>query len=280
MKTSFLLAGLVVSGLSVFLDGARAGPFGGGFRGGSAGRGFGAGFGRQGFGGGGSRAFVRPGFRFPNHGRFFVRHRRYPLVSILDLGAFGYPWGYPGDGYLYDSPAPDYQAASAGPQSDALPVAIQSEPIQSAYQPSPVYVVINTGNASPAAPAAAGPGATGGYAPTGSTAQQTDRFQGPDAPAPPGPERPAPVHAPSPGAPAGMFDRLALVSWFEQDGKDTALVEDTDAKDVREITSEPNKDNLRIVEIHPNVNPKLSEVIISDGTDQRAIRFRSESVHK
>jgi hypothetical protein len=101
----------------------------------------------------------------------------------------------------------------------------------------------------------------------------------PDAPAVPGPERPAPVSSPSPGAPAGVFDNLALVSWFKQDGKDTVLVENTETKDVREITSKPNKDNLRIVEIHPNLNPKLSEVVISNGTDRRAIRFSPEGVH-
>ena len=73
-----------------------------------------------------------------------------------------------------------------------------------------------------------------------------------------------------------MFDSLALVSWFNENGKNTVLVENTATKEVRQITSEPDKDNLRIVEIHPSVNPKLSEVVISDGTDRRAIRFRSE----
>jgi hypothetical protein len=258
MKTTLFVAGLMAAGLSVLLGGARAGPLGGGFR-------------------GGSRAFTRQGLRFPSRGRFFVHHRRYPVISVLGFDALGLPGVYPpSDGYLYDYPGGDYGVADAGSESTPLPAVVQSEPVQGGYRPNPVYIVINTGGALPATSTDGGPGTTGGYRPAASVPQETSRLQEPNGPAGPGLDRPAPAPSPSPGAPGGVFDNLALVSWFNENGKDTVLVENTQTKDVREITSEPNKDNLRIVAVHPNINPNLSEVVISDGTDQRAIRFHSE----
>jgi hypothetical protein len=186
----------------------------------------------------------------------------------------------PTDGYLYDNPAGDYAAAVVGPESPPVPAVVQSAPVQGGYSPNPVYIVINTGNALPATSTDGVPGTTGGYRPAALASQQTSRLQEPDdGPAVPPPDRPAPAPSPNPGAPAGPFDNLALVSWFNENGKDTVLVENTETKDVREITSEPDKDNLRVIAIRPNVNPNLSEVVISNGTDQRAIRFRSEGRH-
>jgi hypothetical protein len=265
MKTPWFVAGLLVTGLSMLWEGARAGPLGGGFRGG--------------FGGGQSRAFAGRGLRFPGSGRFF-RHHRYGVVPVLGYDAFGWPWVYPPtDGYLpgYDYPGADYGAADVGPTSPALPAVVQSQPVQGGS--NPVYIVINTGSALPAPSTGGVPGTAEGYRPATSVPQQTSRLPDPnDAPAAPTPDRPAPAPSPSPrrGAPAGIFDNLALVSWFNENGKDTILVEDTETKDVRQITSEPDKDNLRVVQVRPNLNPNLSEVVISNGTDQRAIRFHPE----
>jgi hypothetical protein len=277
MKTSLFIAGLLVTGLSVLLGEARAGPRGGGFRGGFSGRAFG---GARAFTG---RGLTGRGLRFPNRARFFGYHHRfrYGVGPVLGFDAFGWPWLYPPtDGYLYDNPAGDYAAAVVGPESPPVPAVVQSAPVQGGYPPNPVYIVINTGNALPATPTDGVPGATGGYRPAALASQQTTRSQDPnDGPAVPLLDRPAPAPSPSPGAPAGPFDNLALVSWFNENGKDTVLVQNTETKDVREITSEPDKDNLRVVAIRPNVNPNLSEVVISNGTDQRAIRFRSEGRH-
>jgi hypothetical protein len=271
MKTPLFVAGLLVTGLSVLLGGARAGSLGGGFRGGFSGRGF---------GGGRSLAFTGHGFQYPRRARFF-RHHRYGVVPVLGYDAFGWPWVYPPtDGYLYDYPGGDYAAVDAGPAPPPLPTVVQSEPVQGGYPPNPVYIVINTGNALPATSTDGVPGTAGDYSPAAtSPSQQTIRSQEPNGPAIAAPDRPTPAPSPSPGAPAGVFDNLALVSWFNENGKDTVLVENTETKDVREITSEPGKDDLRVVEVRPNVNPNLSEVVISNGTDQRAIRFRSEGVH-
>jgi hypothetical protein len=72
---------------------------------------------------------------------------------------------------------------------------------------------------------------------------------------------------------AGVFDKLVLLSWLNEDGKITVFVQNTETNDVQKITSEPNKDNFRIVEIHPNPDPKLFEVVISNGTEQAPVKF-------
>ena len=52
------------------------------------------------------------------------------------------------------------------------------------------------------------------------------------------------------------------------------FVLNTETNDVQTITSEPNKDNFRIVEMHPNANPKLFAVVISNGSEQGPVEFR------
>jgi hypothetical protein len=78
----------------------------------------------------------------------------------------------------------------------------------------------------------------------------------------------------TPQAHAGAFGDLVLVSWLEDAGKDVIYVQNTETNDVQKITSEPNLDNFRIVELHPNADPKLSEAVISNGSQQGPVRFR------
>ena len=73
---------------------------------------------------------------------------------------------------------------------------------------------------------------------------------------------------------AGVSGKLVLVSWLYDDGKDVIFVKNIETNDVQRITSQPNIDNFRIVEIHPNADPKQFEAIISNGIQQRAVRFR------
>ena len=72
---------------------------------------------------------------------------------------------------------------------------------------------------------------------------------------------------------AGAFGNLALVSWLQDAGKDVIYVQNTETNDVQKITSEPNLDNFRIVELHPNADPKLVEAVISNGSQQGHVRF-------
>jgi len=78
----------------------------------------------------------------------------------------------------------------------------------------------------------------------------------------------------TPQARAGAFGNLVLVSWLENAGKDVIYVQNTETNEVQKITSEPNLDNFRIVEVHQNADPKLFEVVISNGSQQGPIRFR------
>ena len=73
---------------------------------------------------------------------------------------------------------------------------------------------------------------------------------------------------------SGPFGNLVLVSWLEDAGKDVIYVQNTETQDVQKITSEPNLDHFRIVELHQNADPKLFEAVISNGSQQGAVRFR------
>lgn len=80
---------------------------------------------------------------------------------------------------------------------------------------------------------------------------------------------PAPQHAQP-----TVFDKLVLVSWLKDAGKDVIFVQNTETNDTQKVTSEPNKDNFRIVELHPNDNPKLVEAVISNGNEKGTVKFR------
>ena len=77
----------------------------------------------------------------------------------------------------------------------------------------------------------------------------------------------------TPQARGGAFGNLVLISWLEDAGKDVIYVQNTETNDVQKITSEPNLDNFRIVELHPNADPKLFEAVISNGSQQGPVRF-------
>lgn len=73
---------------------------------------------------------------------------------------------------------------------------------------------------------------------------------------------------------ANVLDKMVLVSWLDDAGKIVIFVQNTETKDVQRVTSDPNKDHFRIVEIHPNVDPKLFEAVISNGIETGPVRFR------
>jgi hypothetical protein len=73
---------------------------------------------------------------------------------------------------------------------------------------------------------------------------------------------------------ANVLDKLVLVSWLDDAGKIVIFVQNTETNAVQKVTSEPNKDHFRIVEIHPNADPKLFEAVISNGSEKGPVRFR------
>jgi hypothetical protein len=74
-----------------------------------------------------------------------------------------------------------------------------------------------------------------------------------------------------------VFDKLALVSWMKAGSKDVVLVQNTENNEVQKVTKEPNSNNLRLVELHPNQNPQMVEAILSDGKDQGSVKFKMDA---
>jgi hypothetical protein len=72
------------------------------------------------------------------------------------------------------------------------------------------------------------------------------------------------------------FDKLILVSWLKQGSKDLVLVQNTETSEVQKVTSEPNANNLRLVEIHPNPNPQMVEAVLSSGKEQGPVKFKMD----
>ena len=73
------------------------------------------------------------------------------------------------------------------------------------------------------------------------------------------------------------FDKLILVSWLNDGGKDVVFVQNTDTSEVQKITSDPNPNNLKLVEIHKNPDPQKAEVVLSNGAEQGSVKFRLDA---
>ncbi len=73
------------------------------------------------------------------------------------------------------------------------------------------------------------------------------------------------------------FDKLILVSWLNDAGKDVVFVQNTDTSEVQKVTNDPNPNNLKLVEIHKNPDPQKAEVVLSNGAEQGSVKFRLEA---
>jgi hypothetical protein len=73
------------------------------------------------------------------------------------------------------------------------------------------------------------------------------------------------------------FDKLILVSWLNDDGKDVVFVQNTETNEVQKVTNDPNPNNLRLVAIHKDADPKKADVILSNGGEQGSVKFRLET---
>jgi hypothetical protein len=72
------------------------------------------------------------------------------------------------------------------------------------------------------------------------------------------------------------FDKLILVSWLNDGGKDVVFVQSTETNAVQKITNDPNPDNLRLIEIHKDADPLKAEVVLSNGAEKGVVKFRLE----
>jgi hypothetical protein len=283
VKMFLFLGGFVGSVFFAMSATSPAAPLGGGFRGGgfhgrfvarNAGPAFTMGRG------------IRRDFTF-HQNRFF--HRRDHRFSVQQ---FIWPvyWGpyFGSDYYPWDASNLDY-----GPDNEYGYGSGSAAPVQPEYSsrtttPGPLVVVINQGNSRPTDNPNAGYSNSNYNSNYGSTAAEdkprmaaqgsneqaemrTDplKFVSPAAPQ-------AAVQAPQaiPQPQAGGSGKLVLVSWLNDNGKDEIYVQNVETNEVQRITSEPNRKNFRIVEVHPNADPKEFEAIISNGSEQIPVRFR------
>jgi hypothetical protein len=223
----------------------------------------------------------RPGFAFHQNRRFFHRGHRVFFQQFAGP-VYWYPY-YPYDySYLDNGPDNDYQ------YWDNSAASVQPESSRPAVDHGPTVVIINTGDSRPVDSRVNTPYIDSGYSSTDAAGQQRIVMQDPNEKIGPGadprtfvpPVVPQPTQTAAKGtqtkpqAQAGIFGNLVLVSWLEDAGKDVIYVQNTETNDVQEITSEPNLDNFRIVELHPNADLKLFEAVISNGSQQGPVRFR------
>ena len=293
MKIPLLFLGLflILSAVS------QAGPAGGRFNG----AGFHTGFVARGVhpaavqgarfnGGGFQRRFIgnRDGSEFGMRNeihrdfadRRFFRHNRPIFVQQFGWPLYWYPYTDP-LAYSYLDSDSDYQ------YGDGSSAYVQPESTNQAVPQNPVVVVINNGNSRPTYSSA--PMDPRGYADYGyvsATAAGQQRMVVPneravtDSNMPGDPVLPQaiPVARQNAQTPlktgTGVFGKFVIVSWLEDGGKDVIFVKNIETNDVQRITSQPNIDHFRIVAVHPNANLTQFEAVISNGSDQEAVRFQ------
>ena len=224
---------------------------------------------------------IRRNFAFHQNHRFFHRDHRV-FSQQFAWPVYWYPY-YPYDySYLDYGPDNDYQ------YWDNSAASVQPESLRTAVDQKPVVVIINTGDSRPVDSRTNTAYINSGYSSSDAPGQQRIVMKDPDEKIGPGgdprtfvpPAVPQPTQTVAkdtqtkPQAQAGIFGNLVLVSWLEESGKDVIYVQNTETNDVQEITSEPNLDNFRIVELHPNADLRLFEAVISNGSQQGPVRFR------
>jgi len=276
---------------------SQAGPAGGRLSGG----GFHAGFAARGMhpaavhgfrfnGGGFQRRFIdqRDGseFRMRNEihrdfaDRRFFRRNRPVFFPQFGWPGYWYPYTDPlAYSYLEPDSDSDYQY---GDNSSAY---VRPESSNQAVPQSPVVVVINAGNARPTDSRGDGGYIGNGYVSTSGAGQQRmvqdpNEYTAADSRTPGDPVVPqaTPVARQNTQTPVkmgtGVFGKFVVVSWLEDGGKDVIFVKNVETNDVQRITSQPNIDHFRIVAVHPNANLTQFEAVISNGSDQGAVRFQ------
>ena len=72
------------------------------------------------------------------------------------------------------------------------------------------------------------------------------------------------------------FDKLILVSWLNDGVKDVVFVQNTETSEVQKVTNDPNPNNLRLIAIHKDADPKKADVVLSNGAEQGSVKFRLE----
>jgi hypothetical protein len=283
LKILLLVAGLFLTVSAT----SEAGLPGRGFHGGSIGRGARPASIHGGFSGGGFRGRLvdrRAGapFRTGQRIRRGFAGRRFfsgnPVVFYQPYGWPGYWDPYDDQSYLEPDSGSDYQ------YWDNSAPSVQPQPSNRMVDQRPVVIVMNNPGNSRLIEQGSNPGyVNSGYIRHDAGEQPGLVVQDPNDRTDP-PPSPAPVVPPAtpatqntqaslqPGP--GVFGKFVVVGWLQDGGKDVVSIKNIETNDVQRITSQPNIDHLRLVEVHPNPDPRQFEAIISNGSDQGPVRFR------
>jgi len=226
---------------------------------------------------------IRRDFAFHQHG-FPFHGQRHVFVRQVAVPVYLYPFYYPDYGdlsYLGNGSDYDYRDSSvASPQPEYSNAAGSS---------APVIVVVSQGNP-PSTGASRAEHANGNNALSATDVRQTVEAERSDdwnktgtelstsgSAAATQPAQPAAKTEPAATqARAAGFGNLVLVSWLKDGGKDVIFVQNTETHQVQRITSEANKDNLRLVEVHPDKDLSDFEAILSNGSERGSVGFPSE----
>jgi hypothetical protein len=74
-----------------------------------------------------------------------------------------------------------------------------------------------------------------------------------------------------------VFEKLYLASWLNDGGKLVILVENSETNEVQRIATEPNHNNLCLIKMRLNLNPRLVVAVISDGNEVGTLKFRYDA---
>jgi hypothetical protein len=74
-----------------------------------------------------------------------------------------------------------------------------------------------------------------------------------------------------------LFDKLILLSWLNDEGKDVVFVQNTETNAVQKVTRELSADNLKLVEVHVDPDPRKVEVVLAHGAERGVVKFRAET---
>ena len=201
------------------------------------------------------------------HDRSFRHHDRF--VSNFAFVGFGFPDWYPN---YYDSYPDDYSNYDGEPGYDDQYFDESSVPTQSELDRRAKYTASFEGISSFGSPLPMGSindrnsyrsTSAGGRdmnvvrEPNESTGAKADSVK---------------LVTQDPNTQGGAFANLILVGWLNDAGNYVIFVQNTETKKLQKVTSEPNKDHFRIIEMRPNADPKLVEAVISNGTDQGTVK--------
>jgi hypothetical protein len=74
-----------------------------------------------------------------------------------------------------------------------------------------------------------------------------------------------------------LFDKLVLLSWLNDNGKDVVFVQNTETNSIQKVTRESNAGDLKLVEVHVDPDPRKAEVVLSHGSERGTVKFRAET---